>query len=203
MVTCIIFDLDGVLIDLCDTHKECFQKALFVAAGIKIDDEYHNKFLNGLPTKVKLTKLGIFPKYAEKVLELKQQYTLEALKDIKKDEELSNILWELSLYFNLYCASNSLHETVKLTLEKLGIISYFEEIYGNDSVLWSKPSPEMYYRCMVDCGAKTKETLAIEDSSIGEATIKNAGCHGLIIKNRAELTLERINKKIEEIENEK
>jgi HAD superfamily hydrolase (TIGR01509 family) len=200
MISTIIFDLDGVLIDLCDLHKKCFQEALLIGAGLKITDEYHDRELNGLPTRVKLQKIGTQGPVAIRVSDLKQDLTLKELQNLKPDEELINIIEELSLQYNLFCVSNSLFQTVDLVLKRLDIAQYFEKYFGNDSFFCAKPSPEGYYKCMTIIGSKLDETLAIEDSKIGEETIKNAGCHGLIIKNRAELTFDRIYNRISEIE---
>jgi HAD superfamily hydrolase (TIGR01509 family) len=201
MITAIIADLDGVIIDFCDIHRECFQKALLVGVGLKIEDEYHNLQLNGNPTSVKLQKLGITGPNAIRVAELKQQYTLEAIKNIQPDKELKDLLLELSLNYNIFCASNSLHETVELVLTKLGVIDLFDGYFGNDDVSFSKPSPEMYLKAACIYGASIKECLVIEDSPIGEQAIKNSGMYGLMIKNRQDLTLDKILLRIKEIEN--
>lgn len=200
MIASIIFDLDGVLIDLCDIHKKVFQKALLIAAGISIEDKFHDESLNGLPTRVKLDKIGIVGRTAIDVANLKQELTVKELENIQEDVELREILLDLSDGFDLYCASNSIRATVEKVLTKLNIIDLFEAYYGNDDVFMAKPSPEMYLKCMVQTPCMRTETLVIEDSLIGEETIKNAGCHGLIIKNRKELTFDRIMDRINEIE---
>ncbi len=200
MITTLIFDLDGILIDLCDFHRRIFQKACVVGAGLSIENEYHDKWLNGLPTRTKIEKIGIAGRPAVEVARLKQQYTLEELQNIQPDLVLRSILENLHDQYNVFCASNSLRETVKLVLEKLGVIDLFDGYYGNDDVFHAKPSPEMYLKCMVQAPARPRQTLAIEDSEIGRETIKNVGCHGLILKNRKELRLDTILSRIEEVE---
>lgn len=201
MITTIIFDMDGVLIDLCQLHRDTFKRALFTHIGLDISDEYHDKHLNGLPTKIKLKKIGISGETALYISHLKQKFTLEALENITIDNDLNNTLWELSKEYSVFCASNSVRQTVEKVLNKLEITKYFTNFFGNDDVFYNKPSPEMYYKCMVNVGARPSQTLAIEDSEIGEQTIKNSGVHGLIVKNRSEVILDRIYNKIKEIEN--
>jgi beta-phosphoglucomutase len=200
MITTLIFDLDGVIIDLCDTHRDCFKQALKIVVGLDITDKYHDEHLNGLPTKTKLAKLGISSDNSARVSKLKQELTLKELEKIQEDKDLQETLIELNDSYNLFCASNSLHSTIEFTLKNLGVIHLFDTFFGNDDVFSAKPSPELYYKCMVKLGATADETLVIEDSPIGEQTIKNAGVYGLMIKNRKELTLDNIFNKIKEIE---
>jgi beta-phosphoglucomutase len=200
MINTIIFDLDGVLCDLCELHKKCFQEALKRIAGLEISDEYHEEHLNGLPTSIKLQKLGVSGRLAIDVANFKQELTLSKLEQLEEDIDLQETIANLAESYNIFCASNSIRKTVELVLTRLGVIKYFDGYFGNDDVFMAKPSPELYYKCMVRAGAKLDETLVIEDSPVGEQTIKNAEVHGLIIKDRTELTLDRVENRIKEID---
>lgn len=199
MITTLIFNLDGVLIDLCKIHKKVFCEALLRVGGVSLGSYCYDKYLEGLPTRTKLQKIGILGRAAIDVEDLKQQLTIKEFEKIQEDIELRDILLQLSSDFDLFCASNSIQKTTEIVLQNLNIIDLFQGFYGNDNVFCSKPSPEMYLKCMVQTPAMPEDTLAIENGLIGEETIKNTGCHGLIIKNRAELTLENIYKKMDEI----
>ena len=50
----VIFDMDGVLVDACDWHKDAFNQALEELCGYKISDEEHYAEFNGLPKKQSL-----------------------------------------------------------------------------------------------------------------------------------------------------
>lgn len=199
MITTLIFDMDGVLIDLCDIHRDCFKSALKTVVGLDISNDYHFECLNGLPTRIKLEKLGVSKENAIKINELKQELTTRAIEEIKPDKELQNIISGLHWNFRVFCVSNSTRKTVEMTLAKLGILRRFDGFIGNDDVFMTKPSPEGYFKAMCVFGASTSQTLAIEDSAVGEETIKKAGVHGLIIKNRSELTFERVLQRVNEI----
>src|SRR4051812_8009641 len=99
MITTLIFDLDGILIDLCDLHKRVFLDALLKGAGIKIDDGYHDRELNALPTRLKLEKIGVVGRIAIDVARIKQELTLKELENIQPDDDLKDILNELNLYY--------------------------------------------------------------------------------------------------------
>lgn len=202
MITTLIFNLDGILIDLCKIHKKVFCEALLRIGGLSVSTYCYDNYLEGLPTRTKLQKIGINGRTAIDVEDLKQNLTLEEIKKIQEDIQLREILLELSNDFDLFCVSDSINKTTEIVLKNLNIIDLFQAYYGNDNVFCSKPSPEIYLKCMVQTPAMPENTLGIESSLVGQETVKNVGCHGLILKNREELTLETIMKIIEEIERE-
>jgi len=197
----IIFDLDGVLINLCEMHRQAFTKALTYSYGLFIEKEYHDKYLNGLPTKIKLEKLGVPRPQWERIIRAKQEITDKEIENIGVSWELQYMINSLSsLGYNLYCASNSIRQTVTKVLEKLGLTKPYIKYFGSDDVLAPKPSPELYYKCMADCGVRASETLIVEDSPVGEQAIKNSGAHKLMVKDATDLTMTKLLKRINEIE---
>ena len=58
-IECILFDLDGVLVDACDWHYEALNSSLISFGFSPITREEHLHKYNGLPTKIKLEMLNI------------------------------------------------------------------------------------------------------------------------------------------------
>ena len=54
----VIFDMDGVLVDACEWHKDALNAALLELCNYKISEEEYYSVFNGLPTKTKLQKLS-------------------------------------------------------------------------------------------------------------------------------------------------
>ena len=67
MIEAILFDLDGVLVDACDWHYESLNSALISSGYNPISREDHIEKFNGLPTKVKLSMLGIPDSESKKI----------------------------------------------------------------------------------------------------------------------------------------
>ena len=80
-----IFDLDGVLVEACDWHRDALNDTLQELYGFKISQEDHIKVFNGIPTSKKLIILserGLIP-YGDhyKINDLKQEKTIEIINE--------------------------------------------------------------------------------------------------------------------------
>ena len=80
-IEAVLFDLDGVLVDACDWHYLALNSAL-EAIGIPPISRYdHDTTYNGLPTRVKLEMLGLHEDECALVWKLKQDHTLQTIKE--------------------------------------------------------------------------------------------------------------------------
>ena len=169
----VIFDLDGVLIDSRDMHYDALNRAL-----AKVDEKYiitreeHLSVYDGLPTTRKLEllteKKGLPVNEYDQVWEDKQKATLDIFSELKPDYELMHYFQQLKdKGYNIAVASNSVRNTVKLVLLRLGLLEFVHYFLSNEDVFRSKPFPEMYWRCMIACDALPKDTVIFEDSHIG------------------------------------
>ena len=178
MIKLIIFDLDGVLVDACEWHRQALNKALQEVCDYEISLEDHYETFNGIPTKIKLEILEnmgiVLKKQYQKIYDLKQKYTIDMIRTkarpriekIKMIKKLKN-----DGYF-VACYTNSIRQTAELMLEKTGIIDLFDKIITNQDVSKSKPNPEGYISLMRDFNVKAENTLIIEDSPKGFAAAR-------------------------------
>ena len=123
----VIFDLDGVLIDSRDMHYNALNQSLK-----SIDEKYiigrdeHLSFYDGLPTSKKLAMLtekkGLSIDKHQQIWENKQKATLEIFSKLEQDCELMHYFQQLkNKNYQIAVASNSIRNTVKLVLLKLGV----------------------------------------------------------------------------------
>lgn len=194
----VIFDLDGVLIDSRDIHYHALNRALGdIHLKYMITHEEHLSSYDGLSTKVKLAKLsaekGLPVDKHQQVWEDKQKATFNIFLELKPDEELINYLSDLkNCGFSIAVASNSIRNTVKIILLKLGLLEYIDYFASNEDVQRTKPYPEMYWKCMTACNALPKDTVIVEDSHIGRQGALDSGAHLVTVENRDDLCYDHI-----------
>lgn len=198
MIDLVIFDLDGVLIDSKDAHYECLNKALEAVDKkytITLDEHLH--IYDAKPTMVKLKMLselkGLDSTHYQEIFDLKQLFTLQYIQDnIDEDVELMDIFKYLkNKNCKVACASNSIYNTVKLSLLKLGLMDQIDYFVSNEDVKNPKPHPEMFLNCISRFNTSPYNTLIIEDSHTGLTAAKKSGASFIKVNNRR-----NINKKM-------
>ena len=196
MINLVIFDLDGVLIDSKEYHFEALNLAL--GDQYKITQEEHIRDYDGLPTSEKLRILserkGLSPSKFDQIWKDKQENTLNIFKkSISKDYELMNFFKQLTDEgFKIAVASNSIRNTVKIILLRLGLLEFVDIYVSNEDIVRNKPYPEMYWKCMIAIGALPDNTVIIEDSVVGRQGALDSKCHLIPVENRTDLDQSKI-----------
>mgnify|MGYP003704979765 CR=1 FL=1 len=144
----VIFDLDGVILDSRELHYESLNVALRRAGeSYVITREEHLSVYDGLNTTKKLKMLsekkGLPAQFHNQIWEDKQKATLSIIKCLPPDLNLINIFQSLKRdNFKIAVASNSIRETVKLSLMSIGVLEYVDFYISNQDVKRTKPYPE-------------------------------------------------------------
>jgi len=194
----IVFDLDGVLVDSRHLHYTAMNDALDPQFKIEIDE--HLAKYDGLSTTRKLNMLteekGLPRELHDDIWKKKQENTIKLIPSvINFDSKLVILLRTLrDRGLKVYCASNSIQETMVAFLTALGVIDLFDFLISNQNVEQPKPHPEMYLRCMVHAGVSPMETLVVEDSPIGKKAAYMSCAHVLPVGSRSDVTLDAIDK---------
>ena len=188
----VIFDLDGVLMDSKDAHYECLNKALeIIDKKYIITPEEHHDIYDAKPTLTKLKMLserkGLESFHYDEIFRLKQLFTMQYIHtNIEKDDELVDIFSFLkNMNCKTACASNSIYNTVKLSLLKLGLMEHIDYFITNEDVKNPKPHPEMFLKCMSRFGTSPNNTIIVEDSHVGIAAARKSGAHVIPVKSRS------------------
>lgn len=179
MITTILFDMDGTLIDSEPLSARAWRQAAD-ALDAPVSDEMIRSFV-GRPLHVILDmiaeKLGsrefadtVFADYrARKTVLYDHELTLkpqvaESLPVLKKAG------------FRMAVATSSGREITLRNLERLGILEYFEGLTTGDEVENGKPSPDIYLLACERMDAEPAACAVVEDSINGVRAGHAAGC---------------------------
>lgn len=192
----IIFDLDGVLVDACEWHRVALNQALKEICNYEISLKDHHSIFNGIPTKVKLSKLSemglIDPSQHDLVYNRKQELSVEMIeKNASFDKTKVNMITELkSRGFVVACYTNSIRRTAYLMLTKIGVVDLFDYILTNQDVEKSKPDPEGYEAIVDFFKFKKEDVIIVEDSPRGKLAAYASGCNVIEVENPSEVNID-------------
>ena len=198
MTKLVIFDLDGVLIDSKDYHYHALNQALGEEFAISRED--HVSIYDGLPTSRKLELLtqnkGLPVELYEQIWNKKQELTLKIFSEsVSKDYELMGYFQQLvDAGYKIAVASNSIRNSVKIILLRLGLLEFVDVYVSNEDVVKNKPFPEMYWKCMTTLGALPNDTVIIEDSHIGRQGALDSKCHLIPVENRKDFNQSKVDR---------
>ncbi len=194
MIKAILFDLDGVLVDMPHGHYEALNRALSLF-GVLIGEEEHYNSFNGLPTRKKIEELerqGRLPEgLKEFINSIKQTYTKEVIpKYCKPDYSKIILLQRLrEKGYTLGCCSNSIKETLHLMLRSAHLFDFFHHIIGNDEVTNPKPDPEIYLKTFERLNVMPDECVIVEDAPPGILAAKRSGAIVYEVRNVHDVNL--------------
>lgn len=171
---CIIFDMDGTLID---SSAAMTQSVNFVRDSIglapigKKELEYH---INQPDQHLPMIFYGTDEYDPNHRALFKEHYMQSSITSVLYPG-VKEMLHELNAKAHLCIATNASDFFARRMLEALHVAEYFSAIVGGNNVLEPKPSPLMVQYLMREVDAKPNDTLLIGDSVKDEGAAKNAG----------------------------
>lgn len=204
-ISCVLFDLDGVLVDATEWHYVALNRALALF-GFDITRYEHLSDYNGLPTRKKLQMLsvakGLPHALHDTVSRLKQVYTREEILTrcrpvFEKEYMLSRLRQE---GYRMAVCSNSIRESLRMMVQQSGLETYLEFLVSNEDVSRPKPHPEIYASTMTRMGVSPTETIIVEDSLHGLEAARRSGAHICQVSGFADVDYFRVRSAIDRIE---
>ena len=195
MITAVLFDMDGVLIDSEPLHFTAARETL-ARYGKRFTWEMHLAFLGITEPQVWSTlvkRFGIAEDYHVLMEEKARQYP-ELLREqgaaIPGAVELVQRLAGTG-HVQLAIGSSLPRAEIDAVLARLQITRLFSAIVSGDDVLHSKPDPEVYLQAAAALKAAPEQCPVVEDAANGVEAAKAAGMRCVAVTSS--LPAERLN----------
>ena len=174
LVRCILFDLDGTLLDSYDAIAECLNLARETFGLPRYArDEVVRMVGHGLE---KLMAQSLGEENAEVGVRIfRERYRIVSLASSRLLPGVETTLRELAARgYRMAVITNKPAYFSRKILEHLGVGDLFPVLYGPD-LAPPKPDPEMVFRCLRDLGFETGEAILVGDMLVDRDTARHAG----------------------------
>lgn len=172
----IIFDMDGVLVDSTNCHREAFEQVL---GKFGITGFHYPSHAGRRTMEVMRDVLGHLeqpePVIAEAARE-KSRLALQMFEDRKPVARGAEaVLAELAARYPLGLASSGSRASVASFLRVTGTATLFGSVMSGEDVTHAKPDPEIYLECARRLGVGASQCLIVEDAVSGVKAARAAG----------------------------
>lgn len=187
-IKCIIFDMDGVIIDSEEIHKKAYYET-FVSIGVDVSEELYKTLtgsstINAFQKLVAHFDLDLNPE--DLVLNKRKRYvnffendpTLHLVKGV---ENLINNSYNKGL--SLVLASSSAMVNINRVFNRFDLNRYFTAKISGADLTASKPHPEIFEKAAVLGKTPKENCIVIEDSDNGIQAANDAGIFVFGYKN--------------------
>jgi HAD superfamily hydrolase (TIGR01509 family) len=206
-VQCVIFDMDGVIIDSEELHKRAYYQT-FKSIGVQVSNELYKTLtgsstLNAFQKLVAHFELDLNPE--DLVLNKRKRYVEFFEND--PDLHLVNGVEELIHYLfhkgkKLVLASSSALVNINRVFDRFDLHRYFVAKISGADLKESKPNPEIFEKAAQLGNTEKAHCIVIEDSDNGVQAANDAGIFVFGYRNplAADQTLKHANHVITEFQ---
>ena len=174
MIRCILFDLDGTLLDSYEPITESLNAARAAFGLGEFSREEVVRMVGHGLEQLMAQALGE-PNVAEGVRIFRERYEVVSLPKSRLLPGVEPTVRELSRRgYLMAVVTNKPAVFSRRILQHLNVSDLFPFVYGPD-LAPAKPSPEMIFRCLQDLACDRRETILVGDMLVDQETARNAG----------------------------
>ena len=187
-IKCVIFDMDGVIIDSEEIHKKAYYET-FDSINVDVSNELYKSLtgsstINAFQKLVTHFKLDLNPE--ELVLNKRKRYVNffendTKLQLVKGVEKLIKHCYNKKL--TLILASSSAMVNIDRVFDRFNLNQYFTAKISGANLTASKPHPEIFEKAAILGNTPKENCIIIEDSDNGIRAANNANIFVFGFKN--------------------
>jgi beta-phosphoglucomutase len=180
----ILFDLDGVLTDTSEYHYLSW-KRLADEEGIPFTREENDEHLRGVGRRDSLMYIlrgrSVSEEQIQEMMDRKNRYYVQMIASMSPKDLVAGgrDLLQGIRDAGIKVAIASSSKNCRTVLERLDIMSYLDGIADGNSVVNSKPAPDLFIYAAGLVQVPTPACLGVEDADAGIEAIKTAGMQAL------------------------
>ncbi len=180
MITCVLFDFDGVIADTEVSNFEYYRKA-FHYFGVELTDEDIHRLIGTVVPQYEKVLLARAPRpvtheeLAKKKVEIGNTYENGELYPAAGIKELITELRKRGIRTAI--VSSTFTKLIVTALNRMGMTDLFDVILCGDMYSAAKPDPEGYLTAMRYLNARPEESIVVEDSENGILAGKRSGAY--------------------------
>jgi beta-phosphoglucomutase len=209
-IRAVIWDLDGVIIDSADAHRQSWYR---LAADLNIpysDEQFWDTFGKRNDAIIPILVGPVSPERSRELADRKEAYFREIIGEtvtplpgaIELLQELKETGYRQAL------ASSTPGENIELVSRVLHLDRYLSVLVSGESVAHGKPAPDIFLKAASELGVEPARSLVIEDAVAGIEAARAGGMYciavagerdlpglraaDIIVKDLREVTVERI-----------
>lgn len=196
-VTCVLFDMDGVIIDSELLHRKAYYQT-FLSLGLDVSEELYNTLTGSSTINAfqKLTAHFNLKNNPEDLVLQKRAYYVDLFEN-DPTLHLVNGVEDIIKYFyqkgiTLVLASSSAMVNINRVFKRFDLDQYFSAKISGADLVQSKPHPEIFEKAALLGNTLKENCIVIEDSDNGIKAANDAGIFVFGYKNpmSADQTLE-------------
>ncbi|QTD39250.1 HAD family phosphatase [Polaribacter batillariae] len=171
-IKCVIFDMDGVIIDSEEIHKKAYYET-FASLGVHVSDKLYKSFtgastINAFQKLVAHFNLDKNPETL--VLDKRKRYVNFFENDpnlhlVENVEEIIKYFYQKGL--TLILASSSAMVNINRVFNRFNLNNYFAAKISGADLKESKPNPEIFNKAAKLANVPKENCMVIEDSDNG------------------------------------
>ncbi|WP_042472514.1 HAD family hydrolase [Bacillus ndiopicus] len=175
MYKCIIFDVDGTILDTEMAMLKSLQKVLLEEIGQEHKLE-SLRFILGIPGRESLKQLEIND--VERMLDIWSRKVLEFSDEVSVFSGLAEVIQKLTQSsVKIGIVTSKTRQQMLDEFDHFGLSHFFEVIICADDTEKHKPNPEPLLACLEKLRMNPQHTIYIGDSIYDMQCAKNAGAH--------------------------
>lgn len=171
MLSGVIFDWDGVIVDSSEPHRQSWEM-IAKELGKKLPEGFFERSFGLKNTRLipEILEWTRDPDEIEKISNRKEEIYREVIREegIKIFPGVMALVDELKAKEIPYIiASSTARVNIEFVLAFLGIESYFSSIVTAEDVVNGKPAPDIFLKALERLGCRPQECVILEDAPAG------------------------------------